>query len=164
MAESDQRAERVAELAERYGQDIYRLCRMYLQDASLAQDAAQETFFKAFRYYDRFRHEASEKTWLITICVRTCRNMLRSPWHRWVDRSVLPEDLPLAAQEKQENQVLAAVLKLPAHLRVVMVLHYYYGYKAREIGDMLKIPQNTVLTRLRRGREKLRSLLEEGGE
>ena len=148
----------------RFGQDVYRLCRVYLQDASLAQDAAQETFLKAFRHYGSFRHEASEKTWLMTICVRTCKNMLRSPWHRWVDRTKTPEDMQIAWEETESNQVLRAVLMLPESLRMTVVLHYYYGFKAREIGDMLHLPLGTVLSRLRRGREKLSQMLSEGGD
>ena len=143
---------------------LLRTCYLLLRDAALAEDAVQETFLKAWRAHGAYRQEASEKTWLMTICVRTCKNMLRSPWHRWVDRTKTPEDMQIAWEETESNQVLRAVLMLPESLRMTVVLHYYYGFKAREIGDMLHLPLGTVLSRLRRGREKLSQMLSEGGD
>ena len=52
----------------------------YLRDGALAEDAAQETFVRAWRSREDFRGASSEKTWLTSIAVNVCRNMLRSPW------------------------------------------------------------------------------------
>ena len=159
--ELKQEAER---LVHAYGQDVYRLCRMILQDASLAQDAVQETFLRAYRFYGGIKKPESEKAWLLTIAVRTCRNMLRSPWKKYVDKSVQVDELPLRAPDDESRGVLRAVLSLPPKLRAVTLLHYYYGFKARQIGDMMHLPLGTVLTQLKRSREKLKIMLTEGGE
>lgn len=55
--------------------------------------------------------------------------------------------------------MLAAVNQLPPHYRAVIYLYYYEGYQASEIGGILSIPTATVLTRLARGRTKLKALL-----
>lgn len=75
---SDSRSE-LDRLMEQYGSSFLRMSALYLKDASLAQDAVQETFLKAYRHLGDYRGESSEKTWLTTICVNTCRDMLRNP-------------------------------------------------------------------------------------
>ena len=72
---------------------LVRMCCLCLGDASLAEDAAQETFLKAYRALDGFRGECDEKTWLMRIAINTCRDMRRSRWTRHVDRRVTPEML-----------------------------------------------------------------------
>ena len=87
----------IEEMIARYGDDILRLCLLYLGDRQLAEDAFQETFVKAWKGRDAFRGESSEKTWLSRIAVNTCRDMLRSGWFRLMKRSEPVEalfDLP----------------------------------------------------------------------
>ena len=59
-------------LMEQYGSSLLRMSALYLKDASLAQDAVQETFLKAYRRLQNYRGESSEKTWLTAICIN-CR-------------------------------------------------------------------------------------------
>ena len=78
----------------RWEKPMLRLCYAYLCDTAMAEDAVQETFFKAWKSYDRFRKEAGEKTWLTRIAVNTCRDMMKSRWFRHIDRNVRIENLP----------------------------------------------------------------------
>ena len=55
-----------------YKNDLMRMCCVWLMDASLAEDAVQETFIKAYRAMANFRGDCSEKTWLMHIAVNTC--------------------------------------------------------------------------------------------
>ena len=66
----------------RWEQSLLRTCFAYLGDLSLAEDAVQETFLKAWKNLDRFRGEASEKTWLLRIAINTCKDVRRSAWFR----------------------------------------------------------------------------------
>ena len=77
----DSRSE-IDRLMEQYGSSLLRMSALYLKDADLAQDAVQETFIKAYRHLKDYRGDSSEKTWLTTICVNTCRDMLRTAWFR----------------------------------------------------------------------------------
>ena len=70
--QSDSQSE-IERLMEQYGSSLLRMSALYLKDASLAQDAVQETFLKAYRCLENYRGESSEKTWLTTICINTCR-------------------------------------------------------------------------------------------
>ena len=146
-----------------YGDDILRLCLLYLGDRQLAEDAFQETFVKAWRSRDAFRGACSEKTWLSRIAVNTCRDMLRSGWFRMMKRSEPVEalfDLP-APEETDAATVRDAVLALPGKYREVIVLYYDRDMKLGEIAETLHLPVNTVSTRLRRARALLKRTLGE---
>ncbi|MBR6524799.1 MAG: sigma-70 family RNA polymerase sigma factor [Clostridia bacterium] len=155
----------VVRMMEAYGDSIVRLCCLYLKDANLAQDAAQETFLKAFRHYESFRGESSEKTWLTRIALRTCRDMTRGAWYRLVDRSVTPESVsPSMPDEKADyGEVAEVVMALDEKYRVPILLYYYQELQAKEIASILHLPIGTVLSRLKRGREKIKEQLQKGG-
>ena len=63
------RREAVSEWMDLYGDQVMRLCFTALRDHHLAQDACQETFFRAWKYFDRFRFESSGRTWLMRIII-----------------------------------------------------------------------------------------------
>ena len=90
----ERRAAELSRLMAAYEKDILKLCCLYLRDAGMAEDAAQETFFKAYRALDRFRGECADKTWLVRIAVNTCKDMRRAAWLRFVDRRVTLDRLP----------------------------------------------------------------------
>lgn len=153
---------KIEELIDLYGNYILRLCLMYLGDRHLAEDAFQETFIKAWSHRDRFRGESSVKTWLTHIAVNTCRDVLRSGWFRTMRKSVPVDQLfNLAAKEQAEadTSVRDAVLRLPGIYREVIVLYYDQDMKIKEIAALLKLPINSVSTRLRRAKALLRKEL-----
>lgn len=63
-----------------YGDELLRLCYLYLKDYQLAEDAVQDTFIKTMKSYKSFEHKSSEKTWLMRIAVNCCKNVMRSRW------------------------------------------------------------------------------------
>ena len=154
----------IEELIERYGNDILRLCCIYLGDRQLAQDAFQETFVKAWKALDTFRGDSSEKTWLSHIAVNTCRDLLRSGWLRMLRGSKPMEDMVELAAPAPSPEAVAvreATQALPGRYREVIVLYYYQGMRIQEIAKVLALPENTVSTRLRRARGQLKRLMGE---
>lgn len=157
---------RIEELIDLYGDDILRLCLLYMGDRQLAEDAFQETLIRAWKNLPGFRGESSVRTWLSHIAVNTCKSMLRTPWLRMRRRSASVDvllDLPAPAAE-DHHDLVHAVCALPDRYREVIVLHYYQDMKLREIADMLHIPANTVSTRLRKARLLLGQALEGEGD
>ena len=63
--------------------------------------------------------------------------------------------------EKQE--LMAAIRRLPADFRDVILLHYYQGYGISEMAELLRVPEGTISSRLSRGRKKLEEILKESG-
>ena len=154
----------IEELIERYGNDVLRLCCIYLGDRQLAQDAFQETFVKAWKALDTFRGDSSEKTWLSHIAVNTCRDLLHSGWLRMLRGSKPMEDMVELAAPAPSPEAIAvreATQALPGRYREVIVLYYYQGMRIQEIAKVLALPENTVSTRLRRARGQLKRLMGE---
>ena len=156
------RNQRFEQLVHEYQNSVLHICYLYLCDKSLAEDATQETFLKVYRRLDTFRGESCEKTWIMKIAMNTCYDINHSGWFRFFNRRVTPEMMPdEAVQTNEEEEALTvAVTKLPIKLRVVILLHYYQGMKVNDIADALGISQSTVSGRLRRGRDRLKNLLE----
>ena len=159
----DEEKNRVFErLVEEYQTALLRTCYLYLKDQELARDAVQDTFFKAYRSWDSFRADSSEKTWLMKIAVNCCRDARKSAWFRHIDRRVTPEDLPLAALAftEKEEELIQDVLRLPVKLKEVTLLYYYHGMNVNEVAQALGVAHSTVTERLQRARARLRTELE----
>ena len=158
------REETLTRLVETYQTALLHICYMMLQDEALAEDAVQETFLKVYRALEDFRGDSSEKTWLMRIGINVCRDMKRTRWFRYVDRRVTPELLPdAAAQTEDDHEELSqAIVLLPGKYREVILLHYYQNMNLRDIGQALGLAPSSVSNRLKKAREKLRTLLERG--
>ena len=145
-----------------HGSQLLRLCAMNLQDASLAQDAVQDTFLKAFRQFHRFRGDADPLTWLTAIAINVCRDYHRIAWFRHVDRHVEADDLPRAADFAfPDNTVIRAVMALPPRYREVILLRYYQNMKQKDIANALGISDRAVRQRLTKANHILREQLKE---
>ena len=163
MSLEESREQAVQRLLNAYGDELLRLCFMYLSDWQLAEDALQETFLKVFRKYGTFAGRSSEKTWLVRIAVNVCKDYLRGNWLRRVDCYGGLSEVPFtgeAAQQAKDDAILLAVLALPVKYRETILLYYYWGLETAEIAELIKRPASTVSTRLRRGRAMLKEHLE----
>lgn len=143
---------------------IYHMC----GNRQLAEDAAQETFIKAWLDFGSFRPQASLRNWLYRIAINTAIDMLRK------QKRILPgalEDYQLRdpqlspeahyLQNERTALVQKVTLSLPATSRAVLVLREYEGLSYQEIADALNIPIGTVMSRLNHARDLLRSQLAE---
>ena len=150
-------------LMEEYGSSLLRMCALILKDADLAQDAVQETFIKAYRRFDNYRGDCSEKTWLTAIAVNTCRDMLRTAWFRHQSRSVHLDMLPEKPADFAfpDRTVLTEVMRLPLNYREVILLRYYEGLKLKEVASALRLSDGKVRSRLNKANKILRDRLKE---
>ncbi len=154
--------ERLRHMMEAYGTRLLRLCAVVLKDAALAEDAAQDTYLKAWKKLHTLKDERSEEAWLMRIGVNTCRDYLRTAWLRRVDRRVPLSSLPEASQEMPDpdDTVMRAVLALPLTYRAVVMMRYDQGLPVSEIAKTLRLTPGAVKARLRRANEQLRRQLE----
>lgn len=153
--------EKLANLMAQYERDLLRMCCVYLRDASMAEDAVQETFLKAYRALDSFKGDSSEKTWLYSIAMNVCRDMRRLAWYRYVDRRVDFDCLPIPVAPASDVSIalMSEVMRLPRKYMEVVWLHYYEDLSFREIGQLLGVTVSAVSHRMARAKRMLRSAL-----
>ncbi|MBR5959663.1 MAG: sigma-70 family RNA polymerase sigma factor [Clostridia bacterium] len=156
------REQKLEQLVDRYQTPLLHMCYLYLCDKSLAEDAVQEIFLKVYRNLDRFRGESSEKTWIMRIAMNTCYSINHSGWFRFFNRNITPEMMPdkAAQTDGDDRQLVVAVTRLPQKMREVILLHYFQGMKVNEIAETLGISQSSVSGRLKRGRDRLKTMLD----
>lgn len=154
--QSDSRNLWLQTAVQEYGDDLLRLCFLYLKDLQLAEDAVQDTFLKAYGSYERFRGECALKTWLCRIAINVCKSYLRRPW-RMLSTSVVGE--PVYEDVLRDDTVLRAVSGLRVKYREVILLYYYQELTCREIAQMLHLRESTVTARLSRARAELKEQL-----
>lgn len=161
--QSTDRRDDLERMMSQYGDALLRMCCLHLRDISLAEDAVQETFLRAYRKLDSFRRECSEQTWLMGIAINVCRDFLRTAWLRRVDRSVDISLLPECAQadEYHDSTVLTEVMRLNPRLREVILLRYYQGMSLQETADALGLGVSTVKARQKKANDMLRERLKE---
>lgn len=145
-----------------YSDMIRRICLLYLKNRDDTEDVFQEVFLKYILRSDVFENAQHEKAWFIRVTLNACKDFLKSLFRR----STIPLDLlseEPAAVVPDYSEILELVLSLPEKYKDAVYLHYYEGYTAREIGQILNRKENTVYSLLSRGRELLKLELGGGG-
>ena len=135
--------------------DVYRLALSYTRNAQEAEDVCQTVFLKLME--QEHITPGQEKAWLMQVTANECRNLLRSSW--WRKTTDLEEAMPVPSP--QYSDVFQVVMGLKPKYRVVVYLRYYEEYTTQEIGQLLKISQSAVTTRLNRARRMLKEQLKE---
>jgi RNA polymerase sigma-70 factor (ECF subfamily) len=135
------------------------LCHSMLGHADDAEDAVQETFFRALRALPRFRRDASFRTWLLRIAVNVCLNWKRDrrPTEPW-DEGRLDEPLRSASPEVialLRLQMGEALGMLPAPRRAALLLKEMDGWSVAEIGAAMGWNLKRVYNELYKARRAL---------
>lgn len=146
----------------RWERSLMRTCYAYLGDVSLAEDAVQETFLKAWKGFERFRGESQEKTWLMRIAMNTCKDIRRSAWFRHIDRSATLDQLPEGIEPftAKDDTLTRTVMALKPRIREVVLLHWYQQLSGDETAKALGVSRSTVYNRLEKAQKLLRKELE----
>ena len=157
---SEEEASRAIDL---YGDTVKRICMIHLKNYSDTEDIFQTVFLKYVLHAPDFDSSEHEKAWIIRVTINACKDLLKS----FFKSRTLPLDSVTEKAEEpglDHSDVLEAVLSLPRKYKDVIYLYYYEEYSAAEIGSILHKNVNTVYTLLNRGRQALKTRLEEVGE
>ncbi len=157
---------------------VYSIAMSVLKNPEDAADLTQEVFIRLFRTLPQYNGESRFTTWLYRLVVNLCRDELRRRGRQVpiapptsedeeADQlgSIADEDRwtdPAAALDARElrDQVRLALGQLEEHYRLVLTLHYFEDLKYTDIAEILDIPLNTVKSHIRRGKERLATILE----
>lgn len=130
----------------------------YVRNTSDAEDITQEAFFKLYTYKGSFENDEHVKAWLLRCAINLSKDLLRSFWYRCTDP--LESIGEKVHYDTSEGGGLPEIMnKLNPKTRLVLSLHYYEGYSASEIAQIMRTSENSVLHRLSRGRKQLKEIL-----
>ena len=138
-----------------------------MQEKNRAQtdDVYQEVCMKLLRQKTQIENEEHLKAWLLKATNDCCKDYWKSAWYRkvTVDHQLVKEKGE-TYEEETGGYLTECVQQLPYKYRMIVHLYYYEEYSIREIADLLHMKENTVSSRLARGREKLKQIFQKGGK
>ena len=171
----------VRELSEAYGSKIYQLAFRYLRNKEDAEEVTQDVLYKVYRKVGAFRGDAALSSWIYRITFNTVMSRMRTAKYQHSHAEPVPltthandDSTSTAAREipdwsdmadervfrsQLRRQVLRAVLALPAIYRAPVVLRDIQGMSTEEASARLKVKDQTLKSRLHRGRLILRRQL-----
>jgi len=152
------------EIVEAYQNPVYNLCYRMLGTPQAAEDAAQESFWRAFKYIDRYDQNRSFATWLLSIAAHYCIDQQRRKRLPTMDLDEIIEfaaDDPAPSPEKSlvnvefSEDVQRQLAELNENDRAVLILRYWYECSENEICSVLNISKSAVKSRLHRARKHM---------
>ena len=147
---------KIEDAVREYTQMVLNIAYTYTKNSHDAEDIAQDVFLSLYRNMWKIGSDEYMKAWLIRVTINKSKNHMKTAWIR--KRSEMPnvqQDLPT----NETGDLLNAVLSLDVKYKIPIYLMYYEGYSIKEISEIGKIKPATIGTRLKRGREILKTLL-----
>ena len=152
----------MAALLDRHFDYVQAICLRMLRDPGAAEDARQEVLFRVASRIRSFDQRSSFRTWVFAIARNVVLNEIRSRARTPAPAEAVETAADAAGHEPEVDTRLdvdAALARLSAARREVIVLRYLCDLPYQEIAEVLGIPVNTVRTRLRRGLGDLRVII-----
>lgn len=146
-------------LVQRYQKPVLAYLASRLGNRSEAEEAAQESFVRAFFSLKALRKPESFYAWLIGIAGRVAKEQYRSATHRDRDRAAAEVMLAEAEGAGEEYPLEEAIAALPESYRQVILLRYYEGLSCQDVAVRLGLPLGTVTKTLSRAYALLRQEL-----
>lgn len=147
---------------------LYRTARFMLRDAVLAEDIVQEVAFKAIHGQKTFRQGANFRPWIFSILRHAVADHYRQQRVRVPTVSIDEHDAEIPdgicverdlLEQVLDEEITLALHALPEEMRLAVMLADVEGFSYEEIARVLNWPLGSVMSRLSRGRQKLRFLL-----
>ncbi len=160
-------------IVETYQSPVYNLCYRMLGEPEAAEDAAQETFLRAYQHLHRYDIKRPFATWLLSIAAHYCIDRLRrrklpvfsvdedeeSTFE--IPDAHAPHPESEAVYGEQREQVHGMIQSLDATDRAAIVMRYWYDFSEKEIAEALNLTVSAVKSRLHRSRKQLGKLWQE---
>ncbi|HEY3283857.1 MAG TPA: RNA polymerase sigma factor [Armatimonadota bacterium] len=153
-------------LVSRYYRRVYAFCYRMLHHRESAEDVAQETLLRAYRYSHRYRADGRFSTWLFAIAANLCRTELSKRSRRsecaWEDLGEMqaPGSVEGTAMLRLDGRAVRQALdRLSPDQRIALVLFYFEGMSYQDIAQVCNCALGTVKSRMHHGIAKMRVLL-----
>ena len=147
-------------LVQRYQKPLFAFLSGRMGNPSEIEEAAQESFVRAFLSLKKLRKPESFCSWLLGIAGRVAKEQFRSAAHRAKDSEVAAEMMSDADASREEYPLEEVIAALPENYRQVILLRYYEGLSCQEVATRLGMPLGTITKTLSRAYALLRQELE----
>lgn len=147
---------KIEDAVREYTQMVLNIAYTYTKNSHDAEDIAQDVFLSLYRNMWKIGSDEYMKAWLIRVTINKSKNHMKTAWIR--KRSEMP-NVQQDLSTNETGDLLNAVLSLDVKYKIPIYLMYYEGYSIKEISEIVKIKPATIGTRLKRGREILKTLL-----
>jgi len=152
-------------LVKRHKEKVRNIIYITMNNSALVDDVAQDVFITVYRNLKHFRYESQFTTWLYRITVNRCKDYLRKMNVRKIffpieEGAEVSEYSSPVENNDVSRIVMDAISKLPVKLRMPLILKDIEGFSYQEISETLKCEMGTVKSRIFRGREKLKAILQ----
>lgn len=144
------------QLIEEHKTALYKTAKGYLKYEEDIADVMQDTILSAYEHIGELRTASYFKTWITRILINRCTDLLRQQ-RKFVSIERIEEPAVLSEESDYEFQEL--LKDLPESDRIIFLLYYGEGFSVREVAEILELNENTVKSRLRRGRKKLEHVI-----
>ncbi|MFJ5788548.1 sigma-70 family RNA polymerase sigma factor [Lysinibacillus sp. NPDC093197] len=154
------------EIMELHTERLIRLAYYYVKDLQEAEDIVQDVFIKFYDNQHEYEERGELKAYLSRLVINKSKDYLRSWSYRkvQVQQKIFAkqtiEKRDMLVQQDEQTLIETAIFALPLKQREVLSYFYFEEMPIAEIGKLLSIPESTVKTRLRRGRELLKPKLQ----
>lgn len=150
-------------IVRRYQTDVLRLALHVVHDMGAAEDAAQETFVRAFRFLRRYRGDSKFSTWLFSIARNCALDELRRSTRGGEPRDEIGANVASRDSAPQVGvEIKEAMGSLPLELREAVILIDMFGMSYKEAASIARIAEGTLKSRVHRARQQLMESLGEG--
>lgn len=131
---------------------LYKVAKSYLSNEEDIADVMQDTILSAYEHIGELKTASYFKTWITRILINRCNDLLRRQ-KRFVSMELTEE--PAVSPKESDYEFYELLRALPENDRAIFLLYYGEGFNTREVAEVLELNENTVKSRLRRGRKKL---------
>jgi RNA polymerase sigma-70 factor (ECF subfamily) len=146
-------------LVDRYQKPLFSYLAARVENFPQAEEAAQESFVRAFLSLKKLRKPESFYSWLLGIAGHVAKEQFRALLHRRQDCEAAETMMADAADERENYPLEEAIAVLPESHRQVILLRYYEGLSCQEAATRLALPLGTVTKTLSRAYALLRQEL-----
>lgn len=158
-------------LVDRYKNMIYNLCVKMIRNNEAAEEAAQDSFLKAYKHLDKFKGDSKFSTWLYKVTYNTCLDALKKSKK---EKQVIPVDsfkpneiriddnfIHYLDENEEQQSIQRCIALLPSDESIIITLFYFEEMSLEEISKVIDLKPNHVKVKLHRIRKKLALLLKE---
>lgn len=137
---------------------LYKMAYVYMRNENDALEVFQETIYKAFASLSKLKNDEYFSTWMTRILINTAIDLLRKKKRVVpINQEVLENTSDTSSFNSDVHiDLLQAMDEIEEKYKTVLLLRYYQDYSVKQIASMLKCPEGTVKTNIRRGLDKLK--------